>query len=209
MAPWGNTWGGAGDWGKGGWAEGARGQGKGSGCTWGKSKGKGKGCKSKFQDDGDMLEQNTADQTGRIWRRYQLPRALPRASVDPESGPCFVAENKKQRKSDMKMLDDENLLKLLTPSNAHLLRRVGTGLSETAGNIEALIKALATINSFGKAKFTAEDYSKAFDTVATFIKENEEALEKGSIAGMVMHGRGYLGACALRQLIVCVKHPEW
>eukprot|EP00959_Pyramimonas_sp_CCMP1952_P356744 7470564-Pyramimonas_sp.AAC.1 len=40
----------------------------------------------------------------------------------------------------MKMLDDENMLKLLTPSNAHLLRRVGTGLSEAAGNIEALIK---------------------------------------------------------------------
>eukprot|EP00959_Pyramimonas_sp_CCMP1952_P049271 1029323-Pyramimonas_sp.AAC.1 len=44
---------------------------------------------------------------------------------------------------------------------------------------DELQEALAAINSFGKTKLTAEDYSKAFDTVATLIKDNEEALEKG------------------------------
>ena len=231
MSWYGNTWAAASD----DWSKGAWGQGKGAGGAWGKSKGKGKSWKSKNQDDNDMQEQNTADHTGRIWRRYQLPCAILRASVDPESGSCFVPGDKKQRKSDGKMLDDENMMKLLTPSNAHLLRRVGTGLSEAAGNVEALIKvaqckenralaamlkaidqagedlqeALGAINSFDKKKLTAEEYAKAFDTVATFIKENEEALEKGSIAGMAMHGRSYLGSCALRQLVVCVKNPDW
>ena len=223
-------------WGSGSWGQ-AKGKGKG---FWGKGF---KGYKGKKADadwwgeEGAAADehQSGSQQTGRIWRRYQLPNAILRSSVDPESGSCFISEDAKKRKPDSKFLDHANFRQLMKASNTHLLRRAGTGLSETAGNIEALVKtfdfpgseafqgllqafgeggeeleaSLAVLNSYGKEKSDAGEYKEAVEKVFDFLRENHDALEAGAMAGMAVHGRAYLGCASLRQLLVCAQEPEW
>ena len=146
-----------------------------------------------------------------------------------------MSEDQKKRKSDSKFLEHANFLQVMKPSNAHLLRRPGAGLSEAAGNVEALLKtldfpgseafqglrdafteggedfeaALATLNSYGKEKCDAEKYRAAAEEAFKFLAEHRDALEAGAVAGMAVHGRAYLGCASLRQLLVCAREPQW
>ena len=207
---------------------------------WGKSSnwggGKGKGKKGSRKSDWGWEEpqddrQEAQAHTGRIWNRYQFPKAILKASAHGDRS-AFVKDVKRSLSDDV-FLGPKNLKKLLTPDSTHLLRRPGVGVSEAVGSVQAgldvlgaladveleelaaifkddnLHTALAQLNTHdGSAQHTQKELRAAMATLVDKLASAprlEELVTKLTIAS----SRLYLMGTALLPLLLCTSDPEW
>ena len=208
--------------------------------SWGKSSnwgsGKGKGKKGSRKSDWGWEEpqddrQEAQAHTGRIWNRYQFPKAILKASAHDDRS-AFVKDVKRSLSDDV-FLGPKNLKKLLTPDSTHLLRRPGVGVSEAVGSVQAgldvlgaladveleelatifkddtLHAALAQLNTHdGSAQHTQKELRAAMATLVDKLASAprlEELVTKLTIAS----SRLYLMGTALLPLLLCTSDPEW
>lgn len=124
---------------------------KGGGKGWdqGYASQEGSGWKGKHgkgnawpQEDWTGPTEGTPDQerTGRIQTNYQLPKALLRASANTDGG-CLVKQQK-DRRPDNEILDVASLEKMMDTNSTHLVRRPGTGWSESMASLRHGIEML-------------------------------------------------------------------
>ena len=154
---WGGGWNGGGGGkgaggGGGGWAGGGGGKVAGGKYKPGKGKGGqvwwGDGGWDSWEVDGDWVEQESGERTTRILNRYQLPAALLRGAAG-EQGTCFGRDKTQKKKSDIQILDPAALRSKMDPSNCHIVRRPGIGLSEGAGSLQCLREMAEAIQTGG------------------------------------------------------------
>ena len=212
---------------KGGWG------GWGKQGSWGsKAKGK-KGIGQKGDWGWEDVQERPKEQvrTGRIWNRFQFPKAILKASAH-DDGSSFVKDTKRSLADDV-FLGSRNLKKLLTPDSSHLLRRPGVGVSEAAGSVQAgvdvlkqlvdveleelasffqdpgLQAALSQLNTHdANAQHEQKEMRAAMATLAeklTATPRMEELATKLTIAS----SRLYLMGTALLPLLVCMSDPDW
>ncbi len=176
--------------------------------------------------------QDGTERTNRIWARYQFPKIILRATAG-KGGSCFVKDM--QRMADDKFLSEDNLKRIITADNSHVLRRPGVGLSETAASIQAGVdvlynmkdvgfdklanlvesagdpftKALAEINSETANEPSPESLGAAWEVLKTFLDENTEEMWDYVRNITIATGRLYVMGTALLQIMPAVKDPAW
>ena len=201
--------------------------------AWGKGKG-GKQSKGKMYEDEDAGEGEggAGERTTRIWSRFQIAKAILRASVD-ERGSCFVKDKETKRMKDDTFLSKDNFTKMVNAETSHLVRRPGVGISEASASIRALFDVLANmpiasitqLHSISSETqeinealtklsnltetLGADEYADAFLKLQEFVINNSEKIELATIQGMIATGRQYLGFTALRQLLCLLKKPKF
>ena len=98
-----------------------------------------KGSKKGQKGSGEYEDPtNFTDKAGRIWQRYQFPKAVLRASVD-KSGSVFLKDD---GLSDLQFLGKDNLAKVVHQGNSHICRRPGIGWSEAAASAKCAISVI-------------------------------------------------------------------
>ncbi|CAE7715459.1 unnamed protein product [Symbiodinium microadriaticum] len=208
---------------------------------WGKRKGWGTQSKGKkgshkgdWWDDAqqeDRPQEDAHTHTGRIWARYQFPKAILKASAG-QDGSAFVKDSKRSASDDV-FLAAKSLKSLLTPDSTHLLRRPGVGVSEAAGSIQAgadvlgslpdieldvlagifqepeLQGALAQLNTVDSSvQHDSKDVRAAVAVVFDVLSRTprlKELAQKLTIAS----SRLYLMGTALLPLLLCAEDPAW
>ena len=208
--------------------------------SWGKSSnwgsGKGKGKKGSRKSDWGWEEpqddrQEAQTHTGRIWNRYQFPKAILKASAHDDRS-AFVKDVKRSLSDDV-FLGPKNLKKLLTPDSTHLLRRPGVGVSEAVGSVQAgldvlgaladveleelatILKddnvhaALAQLNTHdGSAQHTQKELRAAMATLVDKLA-SAPRLEELATKLTIASSRLYLMGTALLPLLLCTSDPKW
>ncbi|CAE7336934.1 unnamed protein product [Symbiodinium sp. CCMP2592] len=205
---------------------------------WGKpgkwsSKGKAKKGprKGDWWDEAAEEPQEAQVRTGRIWSRYQFPKAILKASAG-QDGSAFVKDAKRNISDDL-FLGTKHLKALLTADSTHVLRRPGVGISEAAGSVQAgvdVLGALADVEleelasifhdpdfNAALAQLNTTDTSAQHDNkdlraaVALLFKKLTktprlaELVTKVTIASSRLHLMG----TALLPLLVCASDPAW
>ena len=244
MAAWSNS--------KSAWSS-SGGKGAWSGKTsWGSSaggKGGAKGKSHKKQDeswkggwDGEEEWRETGEdgqkggRTTRILVRYQLPKAILRASVGQDGSAFFKKDGQKQ--SDQQFLGRKSMQQLMTADSSHLLRRPGVGLSEACASWDAarevlkqlannadevgfaeltalledetVLRAMAVLNKTGGEQDRSKDnVGKSLEVLINFFKTHKKKLHELAANCAIASSRLYLGSLALLQLNTAMGAKTW
>ena len=157
---WGGGWngGGGGKWGAGGggggWGAGGKGKWSGGKPSSGKGKGEeawwGDGGWDAWEGDGGWGDAGAAsgERTTRIHNRWQLPAAILRGSAG-DQGTCFGRDKNQKKMSDTQILEPAAMRMKMDPSNCHIMRRPGIGLSEAAGSMQCLAEMVEALQTNG------------------------------------------------------------
>ena len=205
---------------------------------WGKpgkwpSKGKAKKGprKGDWWDEAAEEPQEAQIRTGRIWSRYQFPKAILKASAG-QDGSAFVKDAKRSMSDDL-FLGTKHLKTLLTADSSHLLRRPGVGISEAAGSVQAGVDVLRALADVELEEFASIFQDPDFNTALAQLNTTDTSVQHDSkdlraavalvfkklaktprLADLltkvtIASSRLYLMGAALLPLVVCASDPAW